>query len=149
MSFAEGIKMINAISDSPKSGRSDSVFDRCLTRVVNLRCATPDVHVDRTSILGNPFDLPNKGNLKARAACVDAHKKYLWMIMQGDEPENARRVVSAQSKQPLSRAWRSSTHKEFMIELRSLKGKSIGCWCAPARCHADNLAAAVEWLDKQ
>jgi hypothetical protein len=29
---------------------------------------------------------------------------------------------------------------ELMKQLSSLKGKTLGCWCAPAACHGDVLA---------
>jgi len=32
-----------------------------------------------------------------------------------------------------------------LAELTSLHGKALGCWCAPAPCHGEVLAAAAMW----
>jgi Domain of unknown function (DUF4326) len=29
---------------------------------------------------------------------------------------------------------------ELLARIRELKGKALGCWCAPERCHGDHLA---------
>jgi hypothetical protein len=37
---------------------------------------------------------------------------------------------------------------DLMIQLSELKGKILGCWCAPLPCHCDvlaELANAVDW----
>lgn len=31
----------------------------------------------------------------------------------------------------------------LLAALSELRGKTLGCWCAPARCHGDALAEAV------
>jgi hypothetical protein len=31
-------------------------------------------------------------------------------------------------------------NKELMLQLHELKGKILGCWCAPQPCHGDVLA---------
>ncbi|MGA9841048.1 MAG: DUF4326 domain-containing protein [Nitrososphaeraceae archaeon] len=33
-----------------------------------------------------------------------------------------------------------SENKELMNQLPELKGKVLGCWCAPLPCHGDTLA---------
>jgi hypothetical protein len=33
---------------------------------------------------------------------------------------------------------------ELMAELPELKGKRLGCWCAPLACHGDILAELAE-----
>ena len=32
-----------------------------------------------------------------------------------------------------------------MEKLAALKGKRLGCWCAPGPCHGEVLVAAAEW----
>lgn len=29
---------------------------------------------------------------------------------------------------------------DLMVQIRSLKGKRLGCWCSPKACHGDVLA---------
>ena len=42
--------------------------------------------------------------------------------------------------------------RHLLDELSSLRGRALGCWCAPKRCHADTLAgllnATGETLDE-
>jgi hypothetical protein len=35
---------------------------------------------------------------------------------------------------------------ELLLSLHELKGKRLGCWCAPKKCHADVLAELAEKL---
>jgi hypothetical protein len=34
-------------------------------------------------------------------------------------------------------------------KLAALAGKALGCWCAPAPCHGEALAAAAAWAAAQ
>jgi hypothetical protein len=36
---------------------------------------------------------------------------------------------------------------EFTEELKKLKGKTLGCWCKPERCHGDVLKKVLDELD--
>ncbi len=36
---------------------------------------------------------------------------------------------------------------KLMAALPSLKGKRLGCWCAPGRCHGDILASYADALE--
>jgi len=83
--------------------------------VVNVRNASYDVLVDRTTRWGNPFT--HIKDRKTRAEHVvgsrsEAIRRYEeWLVMQ----------------------------PELMAALPSLKGKVLGCWCAPHPCHAEVL----------
>lgn len=35
-------------------------------------------------------------------------------------------------------------NKELMSKLGELRGKTLGCWCKPERCHGDILVKLVE-----
>ncbi len=67
------------------------------------------VHVDRGSNWGNPF------------------------IMRGASDEERDRVIHLFT---LYAAWRLSIEPDW---LKPLRGKVLGCWCAPKRCHGDIL----------
>jgi len=84
--------------------------------VVNLRHDAFDVRIDRKTKWGNPFVMGRDGN---RDAVCDKHRKWLWGEI---------------------RAGRIS-----LRELASLKGKTLGCHCAPERCHGHALEAAANW----
>lgn len=66
------------------------------------------VRVDRKSIWGNPFLLPDDGS---RDTVCDAYADHYW------------------PRKP-------SLH----ARTAELRGKALGCWCAPQRCHGDFLA---------
>lgn len=36
---------------------------------------------------------------------------------------------------------------DLMGDLHELKGKTLGCWCAPLACHGDVLAELAELSD--
>lgn len=36
------------------------------------------------------------------------------------------------------------TQRKLLDSIEELRGKRLGCWCAPARCHADVLIDLLE-----
>lgn len=92
--------------------------------VVNRRVTEKfDVYIGRPGPWGNPFShLPGKGEVQVatREEAVAQYKAWLWKRMQSDP--------------------------EFTAKVGSLRGKTLGCWCAPAACHGDVLLAAAEWV---
>lgn len=83
--------------------------------VRNKRFQSYDVYVGRPSKYGNPFS-HKKGTLAkykvdTREEAIDRFRE--WFL------SNAELVESAK---------------------RELKGKTLGCWCYPAKCHAEILA---------
>lgn len=94
------------------------------TRVVNLRRDAYDVYIGRGSIWGNPYThLPLSGT-KANtqvATREEAIEKYLDYFVE-----------------------KLATDKAFKEATEELKGKVLGCYCKPERCHGDILA---EWLN--
>jgi hypothetical protein len=85
-----------------------------LARAVNLRREDCDVRVDRRTRWGNPFVIGRDGD---RAEVIARYRAHL------DAELAAGRITRA--------------------ELAELHGKRLGCWCAPAPCHGDVLAAAA------
>lgn len=67
------------------------------------------VRVDRGSNWGNPFAMRDKSQAERDRVC-DLFEQYA--------------------------AWRLTVDPEWLAPLR---GKSLACWCAPQRCHADTL----------
>jgi hypothetical protein len=83
--------------------------------VVNLKNADYDEFIGRPSIYGNPFIIGVHGSRKE--VC---RKHILWCqgAIKGPNEE------------------RPPTHAQIM----ALKGKILGCYCAPAQCHGDYYA---------
>lgn len=81
-------------------------------RVLVVHCKRTffDVYIGRPGPWGNPFKLERESE-SDRAACLAQYEA--WLLGQ---PELVARVR------------------------RELRGKVLGCWCAPRLCHGDVLA---------
>ncbi len=88
-----------------------------LTTVVNLKRELYDVYIGRGSMWGNPFKMESEAD---RARVIQAYKKYLKEAILSGE-------ISA-------------------LDLKTLKGKRLGCYCKPKACHGDILAAIVNLI---
>jgi len=40
------------------------------------------------------------------------------------------------------------TNSEFRVKVLALKGKKLGCWCKPLRCHCDVIVEYLENYEK-
>lgn len=88
-----------------------------LTTVVNLKREPYDVYIGRGSMWGNPFKMGSEAD---RERVIQAYKKYLKeAILRGE--------IS-------------------ILDLKTLKGKRLGCYCKPKGCHGDVIAAIVNAL---
>lgn len=83
---------------------------------VNLRMDSCDVRIDRKTRWGNPFVMGRDGD---RDAVCEKYRAWLWAEIR------AGRIA--------------------LEDLAALKGKRLGCHCAPLRCHGDTLSAAADW----
>jgi hypothetical protein len=97
-----------------------------MSLVVHCQRAAYDVYIGRGqgSIFGNPFT-HKEGTQAAvvvgsRAEAIQAFRDWLaGTVYQEIEPERRQAILDA---------------------IPSLKGKVLGCWCAPLACHGDVLA---------
>lgn len=78
-------------------------------RLVNVRSEHYDVCIMRPSIFGNPFKIGRDGN---RDEVCDKFDLYFLN----------RILIDA----------------EFKKQVHSLSGKTLGCCCAPKRCHGES-----------
>jgi hypothetical protein len=82
--------------------------------VVHFKRAPFDVYVGRPSPFGNPFSWKETTLAKFTCTKEDCLPRYeAWLL---EQPELLARVRS------------------------ELRGKVLGCWCAPGPCHGDVLA---------
>lgn len=88
----------------------------CNTKVVNIRHDAYDVRIDRKTRWGNPFPMKSEGD---RGKVVADYRDWLWKQIKSG--------------------------KITLEDLATLRGKRLGCHCAPKACHGDVLAAAAEW----
>jgi hypothetical protein len=88
------------------------------TTVVHCKKAKFDVYIGRPSKWGNPFSHKDGTLAKFRVATrEEAIRKHAEWI----------------KAQP-----------ELLAALNELKGKVLGCWCAPLACHGSTLAKLAE-----
>ena len=83
-------------------------------RVVHCKREPFDVYIGRPSKWGNPFSHKDgtlaEFKVGSRGEAVDAYAEWI------------------------------KTQPTLLDSLSELRGKVLGCWCAPKRCHGDVLA---------
>jgi len=89
------------------------------TVVVNIRTSEYDVAIDRSSPFGNPYHLGKDGD---RQVVLQKYREYFYARVEKD-PEFKRRVLT-------------------------LRGKRLGCWCAPNLCHGGIIAEYIETQER-
>jgi len=95
--------------------------------IMNLRrdkaIKSYDMKVDRTTPLGNPFRMHSEED---RDEVCDRYDNYFPILL---------------SKK------RASNYFSLLISRYRKHGKlRLFCWCAPKRCHAETIKAAIERL---
>ncbi len=88
-----------------------------ITTVVNLKMGSYDAYIGRGSPFGNPFKIGKDGD---RDEVIRKFRLYF--------------------KERL----KDSTFKSMILALR---GKRLGCYCAPLACHGDVIVAYLNKLD--
>jgi hypothetical protein len=90
------------------------------TLVVHCKKSEFDVYVGRPSIWGNPFShLPNtlaQYKVNTREEAIEKYREWI------------------------------QTRPKLLKQLYKLKGKILGCYCAPLACHGDVLAEMADNL---
>jgi hypothetical protein len=93
-----------------------------MCKVVNQYKERFDVYIGRPSKWGNPFSYKEgtlaKYKVKDRNESVDSFRKY---ITEGEG-------------------------KHLLNDLHELKGKTLGCFCKPLKCHGDVLKELIDNL---
>ena len=87
-----------------------------MTRVVNIYKAPYDVYIGRagkgqSGYFGNPFRLEAG---QPRGATIEKYREYFYNRLAVDP--------------------------EFKRRIHELRGKTLGCFCAPQACHGDVIA---------
>ena len=104
-----------------------------MTTVVHFKKAPYDVYIGRPSTgghehFGNPFTHKEGTRAKlvmpTRKEAIEAFGEWLEGVSHPDV-------------NPEQRAW-------ILAHLEDLRGKRLGCWCAPLACHGHVLARIVD-----
>lgn len=88
--------------------------------VVNKYKSPYDIYIGRGSKWGNPFVIGKDGD---REEVIAKFKSKLWEAIESDPA--------------------------LVEELKTLKGKALGCFCKPKPCHGDVIQYAVAWAVNQ
>lgn len=88
------------------------------TTVVNMRTDEYDVRIDRATRWGNPFVI---SSTLTRKQVIAKYATYL-----ADE------ILAGNITQS---------------DIKSLRDKRLGCWCAPLSCHGDVLAKLADSVE--
>jgi len=97
-----------------------------VTKVVNKYKDGYDVYIGRGSIFGNPYTHKFIDNTKAefqvetREEAIEKYKEYFYDRIEKDS--------------------------DFLDKVLRLQGKTLGCYCKPASCHGDVIAAFLNVL---
>lgn len=98
--------------------RAERLLVTC--QVVHCKRERYDVYVGRPFKWGNPFSHKQgtlaKYKVSNRQEAVEAYRKWITF---GDG-------------------------RHLLADLHELKGKTLGCWCAPLQCHGHVLSELVE-----
>lgn len=94
-------------------------------KVVHCRRSSYDIYIGRPSIFGNPFSHQKGTQAEVMVATrEEAVEKYRQWV-NGE--------IQVKGLTPPT-----------MEQIKELKGKTLGCWCAPQSCHGDVLALLAE-----
>ncbi len=88
------------------------------TKVVHCKKSEYDVYIGRPSMWGNPYSSKDGTLAKYRVGSKsEAIQNYeVWIESQ----------------------------PKLLEELKTLKGKLLGCWCSPKTCHGDVLVKLIQ-----
>lgn len=98
------------------------------TRVVHCKREDYDIYIGRGSIFGNPFKITS---ILPREDAIDLFE--IWLSGRLDEYDDFYKALRPQ-------------REALLKALPKLKGKTLGCWCAPKPCHGDVLARMADEL---
>lgn len=89
--------------------------------IVNIRKGGKAFRVDRKSALGNPYYMKNEAQ---RDEVCDRYQLMFRSILSDN----------------------SEARKQYnkLLEEARVRDISLACWCAPKRCHAETIKAAIE-----
>jgi hypothetical protein len=87
------------------------------TKVVNLRIQQCEARIDRKTEFGNPFKMNSEAE---RDQVCERYKLWLWKKFKSDDG--------------------------FARRLMALEGKTLGCWCAPKRCHGHEIVKLINYM---
>ena len=100
------------------------------------------IRVDRPRALGNPYVLRDEAD---RDDVCDAYRQLLTETMRGDvSEERVREIGAAHGYLGEVRRWDAQAAADEVRRFRRIRASHalrLDCHCAPARCHAEEIAS--------
>lgn len=110
------------------------------------------VRIDRTTVMGNPFYLPQQGSDADRDFNLKIYRLYLNAVIRNkQDPRIAAETLSQAYGLTIPKTWQRPSRECFMTEFICLVDKAkkqpleLMCFCHPQRCHGDILKSAIAW----
>jgi hypothetical protein len=110
---------------------------------------------DRTSVLGNPFEL-DKSKASSRSDVIEGFRRYLYLVtMKNKDPTEAAITVSKSLNISISKTWIKPNKNEVLVltdrivEQSQTKSITLLCWCSPLPCHCEVIANFVDYKSNQ
>lgn len=108
------------------------------------------VRIDRSSVLGNPFDMGSDEGL--REAVIEAHSAWLDALLHNPALDAVKLAVGMAQRLDLklASAWKRPSTREMIEALYEIARQAqqqpvwIMCWCAPSACHGDAYAEVIQ-----
>jgi len=118
-----------------------------MTSVGNLKDTIIGIKCDRTTALGNPFEIRNE---EERDRVCDGFERHLYLINQCFcSPVEAAKRVAEEMGLAISPEWIRPTGNEFAIALKEVDNSPDDavflCDCSPKRCHCDSYITYRLW----
>ncbi len=117
-------------------------------RVASLKDTKDGIRCDRSSIMGNPFEMKKESD---RPLVIEACRRYLWLVLCcGYNPEDAIEIVCRSLPVAVSPKRKRCSANELLRAIDSIPDDStLLCWCAPKPCHCDVIIKYREWKNAQ
>jgi hypothetical protein len=108
-----------------------------------------DIVIDRTTALGNPYDM-NK--TQGREVVIAAYRRYLWNCIQM-EKEDPCQFPQLEKGLLVAGTFRHPEVGVVVDRIRRLAREQTNirllCWCSPAACHGDVIKSCILWMRNQ
>jgi len=120
--------------------------------ISDMKIGWTNIRVDRSTILGNPFDMGRDESL--RTPVIKAFRSYLWECFRNrdsDKPIDLNPIAEKFGVKISNRRVKSTpiqVEEEIQRIIEKIQaGDSIKllCWCKPKDCHADVLVRYINW----
>lgn len=108
------------------------------------------IRCDRTSVLGNPFELKKEGDRAAVCQAYDewlgenivAYRHHLNIHISLEIWKQQGLIVAPTFKNPTSRQVSAEMMRIFQA-VRAGNNVCLMCWCKPLECHCDKIAVRI------